>query len=559
MKTSYQNLALDMIDYLVDNGSISIHSQIGSKDFLGKLINLLKSRDSPQVQVKILGLIKKWGTMFEKNADILPNFSNIYKSLIQNNVQFPNSFKSEYSKYLKRESSKNQNFGYSQQQSTGFSGSNSAYVAEDYHKKDSGSNMTGNLKNKPIKLFPADYPKKYKRFVEEMNIVIENIELANQIIDATEEGEEVDDGLRSIMMNLKKCEESLLKAIQTQINDESLLANCLKLNDDLNQTSERFNMLKAKYQPVKFVSAFGWTTFVEPQKTENNQYQKQKMPSQNQISQIQQPSEDIFGFFSDPVKPQSNTNVNNFNNNNFDNNFNNDPFSNNNNNNYNNNPSKLDVMDIIGGFGSSQNSNNNVVKNEPFSFDFSSSDNQKSAYNSNNNVNKDRNISDLLNKAYSNQDTGNIGSNSSFPISQPSSNTNNLFGVPGNQAIGMNQMQMNPQSQPGYNMGGYQGNPNMPMNMGFNQGIPGNSYPGMNMNMGANMGYGMNQMPNMNPNMNMNFNNNMNMGMPPQQQQPKEQIVLNKGSFDPGFEIYTNTNTTSNKPKDKLDGLNPFA
>lgn len=89
MNNDQQLLALDLIDYFMDNGTVSLHSQIGSKEFIGKLINLLKSRDAPQVQIKILRLIKKWGQMFSKSTDILPNFSITYKNLVNSGIEFP--------------------------------------------------------------------------------------------------------------------------------------------------------------------------------------------------------------------------------------------------------------------------------------------------------------------------------------------------------------------------------------------------------------------------------------------------------------------------------------
>ena len=93
MNVANQELALDLLDYFVDNSTISFHTQIGSKDFIGKLVNLLKSRDAPQIQIKILKLIKKWGKYFEKNADILPNFSITYQSMVNSGIDFPTDTK----------------------------------------------------------------------------------------------------------------------------------------------------------------------------------------------------------------------------------------------------------------------------------------------------------------------------------------------------------------------------------------------------------------------------------------------------------------------------------
>jgi hypothetical protein len=82
-------IAMDMIDYLVDEGKMIVHTQIASKDFLTFIIGLLKIKDFPELQIKILYLIKKWGLKFESQKDILPNFYETYNSLKNNNVVFP--------------------------------------------------------------------------------------------------------------------------------------------------------------------------------------------------------------------------------------------------------------------------------------------------------------------------------------------------------------------------------------------------------------------------------------------------------------------------------------
>ncbi len=82
-------MAIDLIDYLVDESKIPFHTQIASKDFLTFIISLLKIKDFPELQMKILYLIKKWGQRFESQKDILPNFYETYISLRNSNVVFP--------------------------------------------------------------------------------------------------------------------------------------------------------------------------------------------------------------------------------------------------------------------------------------------------------------------------------------------------------------------------------------------------------------------------------------------------------------------------------------
>ena len=90
--TEVELMSLDIIDYVVAEGKIPVHTVISSKDFLSNLISVLRLRDAPEVQVKILYLIKKWGERFESQKEIIPNFSETYKTLKNNNVIFPDNY-----------------------------------------------------------------------------------------------------------------------------------------------------------------------------------------------------------------------------------------------------------------------------------------------------------------------------------------------------------------------------------------------------------------------------------------------------------------------------------
>jgi len=69
--------------------NLPLHNQVSSKDFITFLLTLLKTKDSPEVQFKILILIKRWGIRFENKKDILPNFFETYNSLKNSGVIFP--------------------------------------------------------------------------------------------------------------------------------------------------------------------------------------------------------------------------------------------------------------------------------------------------------------------------------------------------------------------------------------------------------------------------------------------------------------------------------------
>jgi len=514
----------------MDNSGISFHSQIGSKDFLSKMIGLLKSRDSPDIQIKILGLIKKWGDKFESNSDILPNFQQIYKNLLNNGVSFPNNFKSEYSKYTQSQGkgsiSREINRGNSNSNIQRHSSNKSNSYDDQNNQFNQGmkSNSHG-LSNEPIKLNPDDYKKKYKKFVVEMNIVIDNIQLANQIIDSMSVGDEVDESLRSIMLNLKNCESGLLKAIQTQITDENLLSNCLMLNDDLNQTSERYNFIKSGNKPSTFVSAFGWTTYEETEVKKNSL--KEKKISSTKIQSVKAPTDDIFGLFDNMTVSSSNNQgfgfgnqpINNTNNNVSNNSNMNDFFSQ-------NQPVQnkvFDINDLINNFGNS----NQQPKQQIHTYDFVSTDNKKPKLN------------DLLN-VYDPNYVHVQNNNQSYGQQGRSQGQENFIDF--NQNQGINQ---------GFNQG--QG-----MNLGFqqNQGF----VQMQNMNQGINQGYNqhpqmqMQHQPQQINNLQGNFQN-------PKMNKQSEQIVLNKGNLNTNFDILIQSDQPQDnyRKKDKLEGLNPFA
>mgnify|MGYP003294202517 CR=1 FL=1 len=98
-----QLLALDFLDYSIDDGKMPLWTQVSTKDFLQTFVNLLKSRDSPEVSQKILYLIQKWGGRFEKYYEIIPNFTDMYKQLKNSGIQFPEGNLSTYSKYTMSE------------------------------------------------------------------------------------------------------------------------------------------------------------------------------------------------------------------------------------------------------------------------------------------------------------------------------------------------------------------------------------------------------------------------------------------------------------------------
>jgi hypothetical protein len=169
----------------MDEGKMPLFNQVSSKDFLGTLVNVLKTRGSPITQEKILYLLKKWGIKFEKNKDIIPTFTDLYDQLKKNNTVFPNITSPPYRKYVYSEEENKQNVSNSNKKSEKIpqnktslkNNSESNHITEDLNaKKEKTSNY--DYKNY-ISLSPSKFTKKYKVFVEELVIWMDNITLAN--------------------------------------------------------------------------------------------------------------------------------------------------------------------------------------------------------------------------------------------------------------------------------------------------------------------------------------------------------------------------------------------
>lgn len=376
------------------------------------------------------------------------------------------------------------------------------------------------VEDKCVKFNPSDFKKKYRKFVEELNILMENIQLANQMIDVSSPGKKVDDGLRMIMLNLKGCEQNLLNAIQSQISDEVLLGICLQVNDDLNQSSERYNLLKSGAKPPSFVSAFGWTT--KPKNVEPKRSNKEAKSSSKQEKEYEQieyqdnnpvPAQsnkvDIFDFFSSDVGSKSVPNNNN------DNQTQVQP-------NKDKSTNLLDIDDIISSFSNVNVSNNNNTSSAPV-FNFTNNKPQPS-----NNVSDD-----LFNKPYLQLPSNNtiVNNNQKPDITQlfnqySLQNPNTNYGQFGNNMMQPNFNNMNSMGQ-FVQPYGNQFNPNT----GFpiNNGVP--QQMGNNSNMGGPFNYN-----------NLGYNYG-------------QHVV---GSVQPNNNGTTVDNNNS-RPKDKIEGVNPFA
>ena len=196
---------------------------MSSKRFFLSLINLLKIKEIPEVQKKLLNLLKKWGIKFENQKNILPNFSDIYIRLKANGIEFPEYNGTDYKKY--------------------FNSDNIIINNDPFYYFD-------NLKNI---LKVENFQHKYRRLVDYLLNMNENIKLANELIDIKD-----NDKLQEIIEILENGKDMLKETIiGGRLKDEKLMTYTLGTADDINNTILRKEQLDKGFTNIqKFKSYF---------------------------------------------------------------------------------------------------------------------------------------------------------------------------------------------------------------------------------------------------------------------------------------------------------------
>ena len=499
-----QLLALDFLDYSIDDGKMPLWTQVGSKDFLSSLVNIYKTRTEEEVQTKILFLIKKWANKFQKYNTIIPNFTSTYENLKNNDINFPHGMESTYEKYLQGPEN-NQGFG----------------NGESKIKKIKNENTSSNknyVKNINVDLRTSSYEKKYKRLVNKLDEWTQQIEDANVYMDIAQGGN-FDDDLRGICEELESGKKQLVDTIESgKLKDEKLMEISLNVQDDIEMTLKRWEDVKNGRNPSTFNSSFfsksGNNNNKNNDNNNNNNQNKGGLDllgfdgddnSNNNnnankgndlldvfsgAQNVNQGNNDFFGNIGNNNQDNnnffgnnSNQNNNNFFGNNNQNNQNNINFFGDNNNQINNNffgnsnQNNANQNNNTNFFGN--NSQNNLNQNNNF---FGNNNNQNNANQNNNN--------DLFSQMFNNNNTNNMNnnmnnnmSNNNFMNNNNNNNFNNLlqnsnaFNMNNNQFVNLNN------------------NLNNQMNIGNNNNNSFNNF-------------GFNNNNNANTNVNNNFNNN---------------------------------------------------
>lgn len=201
-----QMLALFLLDQLMKKCSLPLHSQVGAKPFMNVIIQLLNNKGVKQnVKKKILQLVQHWGLRFEEDKDVLPLFSSVYSALKQRNLPFTDE--REAKEQVKK-------------------------------VKDILEGKKPEPKKKPL-------DKKSLKLKKDLEVVIQNIVLANEIIDAHDLDDEVEenDALVSMIQTVRSFENKLQELILKIKNDE-VMNIALMTNDDLQKTLKRYRRVE---------------------------------------------------------------------------------------------------------------------------------------------------------------------------------------------------------------------------------------------------------------------------------------------------------------------------
>lgn len=347
MNKDTQLLALDFIDYSVDDGKMPLWTQVSSKEFLTTLINLLKTRDSPEVNGKILFLIEKWGKRFEKYQEILPNFTEIYNGLKSSKVIFPDNIHSTYSNYLMS----NEEIEEYNNDRTNYSNNYNENANEDYNQSSSLSvnsrSFVSYSTSINVDLKQSSYEKKYRKLVDKLAECVNCIEVLNDKIDKS--GGRVDDTIKSIATSLRHGNKQLVDTISSdKLKNEALMEISLGVAEDVNRTLKRFDVLVKGRKPDPFLSYFvesnaknsestytgrrelpvntysndntnsnanfdifqGYEVSSHNNNNQSNQYGLQQNQINNSIQKNTDTVNDLFDIFSNPP-PVNNSNQNN--------------------------------------------------------------------------------------------------------------------------------------------------------------------------------------------------------------------------------------------------------
>ena len=180
-----------------------------------------------------------------------------------------------------------------------------------------------------LSLNPNHYPSQYTHIVNDMLIYVDNISLANQMIDNRDESD--NDIIREIIGILRNGNNKLIQLVgNDQVHNEELVSNILAITEDINRTMIRWEYFSIGKKPEPFLSVFVENNAKDDVHHHHQQQQQQhpqpKVPVQNQYQPPQQQSQslnnDLIDLFED-AQPSKDHPLDMFGNDDDDDNFNN--------------------------------------------------------------------------------------------------------------------------------------------------------------------------------------------------------------------------------------------
>mmetsp|Transcript_19719 Transcript_19719/g.36327 ORF Transcript_19719/g.36327 Transcript_19719/m.36327 type:complete len:491 (-) Transcript_19719:6025-7497(-) len=230
-----QLLTIELLDLAVDNCSLPLHNQVASKDFTSAISQLARNRETPQLtREKLAGLVQKWALKFDHSQDVLPGFNELYQSLKAAGMQFPPEPP----------------------------GSRRQHFSEEPQPYSSSSSLSAPSVER--RSLPSSKVEKLKK---DLGVVEENIQLTNEIIDASDPRDDAtrNDILCQLVATLRAMESKLVKLI-SGVDDDELLNISIEMKDKVDFTLKRFEDLRHGRKPE--ANRLGYKSNPSPPKVE---------------------------------------------------------------------------------------------------------------------------------------------------------------------------------------------------------------------------------------------------------------------------------------------------
>ena len=373
-------LALTLLDFCVDDGKMPLWSALNTKNFLGSMVNSLKTREETDIQNMILYLIQKWGNKFSGN-DELSNFSIVYNKLRNNNITFPTETNYSYTKYVKLNKPLLTNqYSFSNKSKDNYNTRKNKSINQIQVETDPDNY----LKDINVNLNTSSYDKIYRRLVNKLYDWTHAIHEVNVLINQNTNGNN-NSKIEGLLKDLTKGNKQLIETIQSgKLKDRILMEISLNVTDDINMTIGRWNNYKNRRDPGPFVSSF----------FQNDEWRNKMLKNDNNNNSNYNNINNFYNImnstFNNNINNSSNFN-NNINNNNNYNKINNNAMNQFNNNNFMDNPELKNYPKLYEKLRNSNINNNNYQNNNNNYPNFETYNNINKQNNNNNNFNDNNN------------------------------------------------------------------------------------------------------------------------------------------------------------------------